>query len=72
MMEAEKEELVKTEKEVGVEEQKIICIVHKGPIIGAMNIYICPNCKSFYCGKCAAALKEKGEICWSCDHEFEL
>ena len=60
-----------TEKEVGVEEQKIICIVHKGPIVGA-NIYICPKCKAFYCTKCANALKEKGETCWSCELEFDL
>ena len=71
LTEEEKQDLAKTEREVGVEKQKIQCIVHKGPIVGA-NIYVCPSCKGFYCTKCATALKEKGEKCWSCDNEFEL
>jgi len=70
LTEEEKQELVKTEEEVNVERQKFICIVHKGPIVGAT--YICPSCQAFYCQKCALAIKEKGEKCWSCDHDFEL
>jgi len=70
LTEAEKQELAETESEVGVDAQKFICIVHKGPITGAN--YLCPHCKTFYCVKCAQALKEKGEKCWSCDHEIEL
>ena len=66
----EREELAKTEKEVGVEEKEFICVVHKGPIVG--NVYICPNCRTFYCVKCATALKEKGEHCWSCEKEIQL
>ena len=69
--EEEKQELEKTESEVGVEEQKIICIVHKGPIVGA-NIYACPSCKTFYCIKCATVLKENGEKCWSCDKDINV
>ena len=67
---AEEEELAKTEEEVAVDEQKMICVVHKGPIDGA--IYACPKCKTFYCMKCAQTLKEKGEHCWSCEKEFNI
>ncbi len=63
-------ELKKTEEEVGVMEKEIICVVHKGPVIGAS--YICPKCKTNYCMKCAKAIKEKGENCWSCEREIEL
>lgn len=59
-----------TEKEVDVEETKTICVVHKGPIAGA--IYLCPKCKVFYCTKCAEALKKNGEKCWSCKAEIEI
>ena len=38
--------------------QEFFCIVHRGPIEG--DNYLCPHCKTFYCVKCATALKEKG------------
>ena len=69
--EEEKKELDKIESELDIEEQEFTCIVHKGTIKGA-NIYLCPNCKTFYCVKCATALKERGEKCWLCYHEFEF
>ncbi|MBN1803324.1 MAG: right-handed parallel beta-helix repeat-containing protein [Candidatus Lokiarchaeota archaeon] len=59
-----KGEIDNIESEVGVEKQKFICIVHKGPIIGPS--YICPNCDALYCLNCANALKEKSEKCWTC------
>jgi len=68
LSEKEKKELEKTESEVDVEEKEIMCIVHKGTIDG--TVYICPNCKTYYCLKCANALKEKNEKCWSCDNEI--
>ena len=67
---AEVEEMRKTEKEVGVEEQEFICVVHKGKIDSA--IYLCPHCRTFYCVKCAQTLKEKGEKCWSCENDINL
>jgi len=67
---AEIAEVRKTEKEVDVEKQKFICVVHKGPIEG--DNYLCPNCQTFYCVKCAKALKEKGEKCWSCAGEIKV
>ncbi len=62
--------LDKTELEVEVEEREFKCIVHKGPIIGAN--YLCPSCKAFYCVRCAQALKERNEGCWSCNSEIKL
>ena len=66
----EVEELKKTESEVDVEEKALTCIVHKGPIDGP--IYVCPKCKTFYCTRCATALKEKGEKCWSCESDIKV
>ena len=68
--EEDAKDLEKTEKEVGVEEQEFICVVHKGPILG--DNYLCPHCKTFYCVKCAQALKAKGEKCWSCGKELNV
>jgi len=68
LTEEEKQELARTEAEVGVQKTKFICVVHKGPIKG--NIYICHECDTIYCQKCALTLKEKGEKCWSCESEL--
>ncbi len=70
--EDENQELEKIENKIDIEEQKLFYIVHKVPIIGAINIYICPHCKLFYCGKCAAVLKEKREKCWSYEKDINL
>jgi parallel beta-helix repeat protein len=66
----EVEELKKTESEVDVKELDIKCVVHKGTIDGA--VYICPQCKTFYCTRCANTLKEKGEKCWSCESDIQV
>ncbi len=67
---AELAEIQRTELEVDIEKKEVICIVHKGPIDGA--IYLCPKCKTYYCFKCAQALKEKGEKCWSCESDIKI
>ncbi|HME51096.1 MAG TPA: hypothetical protein VKM55_02655 [Candidatus Lokiarchaeia archaeon] len=64
------EELQKTEQEVTAILDVKLCIVHKGPIKGAN--YSCPQCNTFYCLKCAAALASAGERCWSCGNKIEL
>ncbi len=64
----EKQELEKIESEIKVEEQKFICVVHKGQIVG--TVYICPNCKTCYCLTCAYSLKANGEKCWTCNSEI--
>ena len=55
---------------IGVEKPKLLCVVHKGPIKGSM--YVCPSCETLYCQKCAKALQEKGERCWSCGSRIQL
>jgi len=59
-----------TEKEVGVQEQKFTCVVHKGPITGAN--YLCSKCGTFYCMNCAIALKKNGEKCWTCGSDLAV
>ncbi|MBN2151653.1 MAG: hypothetical protein JW839_09420 [Candidatus Lokiarchaeota archaeon] len=41
------------------------CIVHKGPIKEGLT-YVCPTCGSIYCTKCAQALFNNNDPCWSC------
>ncbi|MBN2153890.1 MAG: hypothetical protein JW839_20705, partial [Candidatus Lokiarchaeota archaeon] len=64
------EPLDKTEEEVTTFKDQKICVVHKGPISGA--IYLCPKCETFYCLKCATFLKKNGEKCWSCKAEMDV
>jgi len=59
-----------TEQEVTAFKEQKICVVHKGPISGA--IYLCPKCETFYCLKCATHLKKNGERCWSCKAEMDV
>ena len=60
----------KIESEIDIKGIEVICVVHKGPIDGP--IYLCPSCRTFYCQKCAMALKERQEKCWVCERKFEL
>ncbi|MFX0043590.1 MAG: hypothetical protein ACFE8L_11825 [Candidatus Hodarchaeota archaeon] len=64
----ERKEIEKIESEIKVEEQRFICVVHKGQIVG--TVYICPNCKTHYCLTCAYSLKANGEKCWTCNSEI--
>ncbi len=68
LTEAEEAELKKTEAEIDLEENEAICVVHKAAIVG--TVYICPQCKTYYCLKCANALVEKEEKCWTCESEI--
>ncbi len=58
------------ESEIEIKKQEYLCVVHKGVIKG--TIYVCPNCQTVYCQKCAKFLQEKGEKCWSCESEINL
>ncbi|MBN2153478.1 MAG: hypothetical protein JW839_18635 [Candidatus Lokiarchaeota archaeon] len=62
-------EVDQTEEEVTTIKDQKICIVHKGPISGA--IFLC-KCEAFYCMACAQHLKKKGEKCWSCGAEIDV
>jgi hypothetical protein len=68
MTRLKKEELEKTESEMKIEKNDPICVVHKGKITG--TIYLCPECNTSYCLKCAKTLKNKGEGCWNCGREI--
>ncbi len=70
LSEDEKKNLEKTESELVIKKREFICVVHKGPILGPN--YLCPHCQTFYCVRCANALKEREENCWSCDKKIEL
>jgi len=55
-----------TEEEVSISKEKKICLVCKGDVIG-FNVFICTECKAFYCQKCARALSELENACWVCN-----
>jgi len=40
------------------------CLFHKGKI--GNEEYICPNCKSRYCLKCAKEAKQSQKLCIKC------
>ena len=65
-----KEERKQTENELGIETEKEICQVHKGPIRGFS--YICPKCQTKYCIKCANALAKQDEGCWVCETKIKI
>ncbi|MFX1569905.1 MAG: RING finger protein [Promethearchaeota archaeon] len=59
-----------TEKEVSISKEKKICIVCKGNAIG-FNIYICPECETVYCQKCANTLISMENACWVCEKPID-
>ncbi len=69
-IETKRKEIEETESQMGIVKPKIMCVVHKGPIIGPS--YICPRCETFYCMNCARVLKMRGESCWSCKLNINL
>ena len=58
-----------TEEEVSVAKEKKICLVCKGKL--ARNMYICPECDTFYCSKCTDALTNLENACWVCETPFD-
>ena len=59
-----------TEEEVSVSKEKKICLVCKGKVARS-NIYLCPECNTFYCEKCSNALSDLENMCWVCDAPFD-
>lgn len=55
-----------TEEEVSISKEKKICIVCKGKV-QRNNIYLCPDCNTFYCQKCSNSLIDLENACWVCD-----
>ena len=58
-----------TEKEVAVSKERKICLVCKGT--GLRFTYICPECNTIYCQKCARTLSEMENACWVCNIPFD-
>jgi len=59
-----------SEKKVTVYKERKMCLVCLGDIEGFEN-YICPKCDSIYCKKCAEALIEIENMCWSCESPID-
>jgi hypothetical protein len=59
-----------TEEEVSVSKEKKICLICKGKVL-RNNIYLCPDCSTFYCSKCSEALVNLENACWVCDTPFD-
>ncbi len=55
-----------TEEEVSISKEKKICLVCKGKVSG-FETFLCPNCETFYCHKCARALIDLENACWACN-----
>lgn len=59
-----------TEEEVTVSREKKICLVCKGKV-SEFNVYLCPNCETFYCQTCARALINLENACWACNSPID-
>lgn len=51
--------------------KQTICLVCKKKLTGFIDVFICPNCKSFYCEKCAKILTDLENMCWSCNKAID-
>ena len=65
-----KPELV-TEEEVSVSKEKKICLVCKRKLAGFKLAFICRECDTLYCEKCARALTKLENACWVCNAPFD-
>jgi len=59
-----------TEEEVSISKEKKICLVCKGKVLGH-NVFICPECETFYCENCSEALSNLENACWVCNAPFD-
>jgi len=58
-----------TEEEVTVSYEKKICLVCEGKL--KKEMYICPDCDTFYCKRCSDALVNLENACWVCNFPFD-
>jgi hypothetical protein len=58
------------EKELGVQKVRPTCMVCTIPLKGTN--FICPTCETKYCIRCARALAERKESCWTCRKRIQL
>ncbi|MHA1148884.1 MAG: hypothetical protein ACTSR8_11660 [Promethearchaeota archaeon] len=60
-----------TEEEIAFYREQTQCIVCKKQLIGSINLYICPKCRTLYCDKCSEALSNLENLCWSCNNTID-
>ncbi|MFX1296731.1 MAG: hypothetical protein ACFFD2_17980 [Promethearchaeota archaeon] len=58
-------------KDIELYRKQTICLVCKKKLIGFIDVFICPKCKSFYCDKCAKILTGLENMCWSCNNAID-
>jgi len=58
-----------TEEEVSISKEKKICLVCKGKVMSFS--FICPECETFYCEKCAKAIIDMENSCWACNKPLD-
>ena len=54
-----------TEEEISISKEKKICLVCKKRL--SRDIYLCPDCSTFYCKNCSDALSNRENACWVCN-----
>ncbi|MCK4687820.1 MAG: hypothetical protein KAT66_06805 [Candidatus Lokiarchaeota archaeon] len=58
-------------KDIELYRKQTICLVCKKKLKGFIDVFICPNCKSFYCDNCAQILTQLENMCWSCNNPID-
>ena len=58
-------------KDIELYRKQTICLVCKKKLKGFIEVFICPNCKSFYCNNCAQILTKLENMCWSCNNPID-
>ncbi|MBD3339216.1 MAG: hypothetical protein GF353_08900 [Candidatus Lokiarchaeota archaeon] len=56
-------------EEIELCKENKICIVCKNKV--SRVLYLCPQCESLYCTKCAEALSNLDNCCWVCEIPFD-
>jgi hypothetical protein len=61
-----------TQEDIKFYKEQTMCLVCKSDLKGFTANFICPNCKTLYCEKCANALSRLENECWSCDQPIDI
>ena len=59
-----------TEEAISNYRKEKVCLVCKRKLAG-FNSFICPNCDTLYCGKCAEAMSLLENTCWVCNEPID-
>ncbi|MFX0098986.1 MAG: hypothetical protein ACFFCS_05350 [Candidatus Hodarchaeota archaeon] len=60
-----------TNEEVAFFREQIVCLVCKTQLSGFVGVFFCPECKALYCNRCASALSQLENCCWSCESRID-